>query len=126
MNFTYNNKEKLKSIKLINQLFDEGQSVLAYPLRLVFIETVFNDDVSVKTGVSVSKKHFKKAVDRNKIKRLMREAYRLNKSTFFNNITTHYAFMILYISKEKPTFIEIENKMKVLFDNFSNTLSKEK
>ena len=123
MNFTYNKKEKLKSKKLIDQLFTEGQSVSAFPLRLVFLETTFDDNVIAKTGVSVSKRYFKTAVDRNRIKRLLREVYRLNKAGFFNNITTQYAFMILYIGKEKPTFTLVENKMKILFDKFSSKIS---
>ncbi|TXG37209.1 ribonuclease P protein component [Seonamhaeicola maritimus] len=123
MNFTYNKKEKLKSKKLIDQLFTEGQSVSAFPLRLVFLETTFDDNVIAKTGVSVSKRYFKTAVDRNRIKRLLRESYRLNKAGFFNNITTQYAFMILYIGKEKPTFTLVENKMKILFDKFSSKIS---
>jgi len=73
LKFTYNQKEKLKSKKRIDQLFTEGQSVSAFPLRLVYLSTTFEDDVIAKTGVSVSKRNFKTAVDRNRIKRLMRQ-----------------------------------------------------
>ena len=118
MKFTFNKKEKLKSEKLITQLFAEGQSVVAYPLRLVFLATTFEDDVKVKAGVSVSKRNFKKAVDRNRIKRLMREAYRLQKGSVFNNSSSHYALMILYIGKEKTDFETINQKMKHAFDKF--------
>lgn len=124
LSFTYNKKEKLKSKKLIDQLFTEGQSVSAYPLRLVYLATDFEDDVIAKTGVSVSKRNFKTAVDRNRIKRLLREAYRLNKATFFNNLTAQHAFMVLYIGKEKPTYTQVETKMKTLFDKFSSKVSK--
>ncbi|QFZ54448.1 ribonuclease P protein component [Oceanihabitans sp. IOP_32] len=123
MKFSYSKKEKLKSKKLINQLFAEGQSVSAFPLRLVYLPTHFNDAIIAKTGVSVSKRHFKTAVDRNRIKRLLREAYRLNKNDFFNNLDTPYAFMILYIGKEKPTYTQVETKMKVLFKKFLNNVS---
>ncbi|WP_203256587.1 ribonuclease P protein component [Hyunsoonleella ulvae] len=123
MKFTYSKQEKLKSKKLIEQLFAEGQSVSAFPLRLVYLGTTFDDAVIAKTGVSVSKRHFKKAVDRNRIKRLLREAYRLNKASFFNNLSTQYAFMILYIGKEKPTYTQVENSMKRLFDKFLNNVS---
>ena len=124
MKFTYNQKEKLKSKKRIDQLFTEGQSVSAFPLRLVYLSTTFEDDVIAKTGVSVSKRNFKTAVDRNRIKRLMREAYRLNKAHFFNNLSTPHAFMILYIGKDKPTFEQVETRMKVLFEKFSNKVLK--
>ncbi|SFC96673.1 ribonuclease P protein component [Algibacter pectinivorans] len=123
MNYTYGNKEKLKSKKLIDQLFTEGKSVSAYPLRLVYLGTTFNEDLIAKTGVSVSKRNFKTAVDRNRIKRLLREAYRLNKSIFFNNLTTQHAFMILYIGKDKPTLDVVETKMKILFEKFSSKIS---
>ena len=118
MNTKFSNKEKLKSKKLIDQLFTEGNSISAHPLRLVFIETLFDDAVKLKVGVSVSKRNFKKAVDRNKIKRLLREAYRLNKGLYFNNITTQYAFMILYIGAEMPEFKSLDAKIKLLFEQF--------
>ncbi|HTO34680.1 MAG TPA: ribonuclease P protein component [Flavobacterium sp.] len=123
MKFTFNQKEKLKSQKLIELLFAEGQSVMAYPLRLVYLNMSSSEDVLIKAGVSVSKRQFKKAVDRNRIKRLIREAYRLNKHRYFNNITTPYAFMILYIGKEKPTLPEIETKMNQLFEKFLSKVS---
>ena len=122
MKATFSNTEKLKSKKLIEQLFAEGQSVSSYPLRLVFVKTDFNDNCKVKAGVSVSKRHFKKAVDRNRIKRLMREAYRLNKSVFFNNITTSYALMILYIGSNKPNYIEVEASIIKLFKKFGKAI----
>ncbi|GAA3566665.1 ribonuclease P protein component [Snuella lapsa] len=122
MTATYPKKEKLKSKKLIEQLFSEGQSVSAYPLRLVYIQTTFNDGTQFKTGVSVSKRNFKNAVDRNRVKRLLREAYRLNKAIYFNNITTQYAFMILYIGKDEPSFELVETKMKRLFEKFSGKI----
>ena len=118
MKFTYNKAEKLKSNKLIDTLFVHGKSISVYPLRLVFLEATFSESVKLKTGVSVPKRNFKKAVDRIRIKRLMREAYRLNKSEVFNNITTQYAFMILYIGKEKTTYPKLEAAMKQLFKKF--------
>lgn len=123
MKFTYNKKEKLKSKKLIDKLFTEGQSISAFPLRLVYIKTIFDEDIVAKTGVSVSKRNFKTAVDRNRIKRLLREVYRLNKAQYFNNITTQYTFMILYIGKDKPVFNDVEIRMKLLFEKFHTKVS---
>jgi ribonuclease P protein component len=118
MKFTFNKKEKLKGEKLIAQLFAEGQSVAAYPLRLVYLKTTFEDTVKVKAGISVSKRNFKNAVNRNRIKRLMREAYRLQKSAYFNNFSSSYALMILYIGKDGTDFETISLKMNQLFDKF--------
>jgi len=125
MKLIFNKTEKLKSQKLIEKLFLEGKSVVSYPLRLVFIETTFDDNVKIKAGVSVSKRHFKNAVDRNRIKRLMREAYRLNKANYFNNITTQYALMILYIGKDGTEFDTVNEKMNLLFDKFLKETSTE-
>lgn len=123
---SYSKKDKLKSKILIDQLFAAGKSVSVYPLRLVYIPTTFNDNVKAKTGVSVSKRYFKLAVDRNRIKRLLRESYRINKAAYFNNITTQYAFMILYIGKEKPTLKQIETQMNLLFEKFLKAVSEPK
>ena len=123
MSFSYPKKEKLKSQKLIEQLFSEGKSVSAFPLRMVYLKTEFEDDVQFKTGVSTSKRNFKNAVDRNRIKRLLREAYRLNKAVYFNNISGSYALMILYISKDGTDFDSVETKMKQLLDAFSKKVS---
>lgn len=120
MGFYFGKKDKLKSRKLIETLFNEGQSVSAYPLRLVYLETSFEDGSFTKTAVSVSKRHFKKAADRNRIKRLIREVFRVKKSHYFNNISTQYALMILYIGNEKPDFQSINATMDRLFEKFSN------
>lgn len=120
MSFGYPKQEKLKSKKAIEQLFSEGKALTVYPLRLIYLETEFEDGTVLKTGVSVSKRLHKNAVDRNRIKRLLREAYRLNKPKYFNKSSTSYAFMILYISKDKATFASLDAKIKVLFEKFLN------
>ncbi len=125
MQFKYSKKDKLKSKKLIEQLFSEGKSVTAYPLKLIYLKTEFEDDSILKTGVSVSKRIHKTAVARNRIKRLLREVYRLNKPHYFNNSSTSYAFMILYLNKDGTTFDDIDNKMKLLFEKFLNKTSKD-
>jgi len=124
MSFKYGKKDKLKSKKHIEQLFAEGKAVTVYPLRLVYLKTEFNDDSILKTGVSVSKRLHKTAVARNRIKRLLREAYRQNRPQYFNNSTTSYAFMILYLSKDGTTFEALNGKMKLLFEKFLDKTSK--
>lgn len=126
MKFTYPKKEKLKSQKLIEKLFLEGKSVSAFPLRMVYLPITHPDGSKIKSGVSVGKRNFKNAVDRNRIKRLLREAYRLNKPTYFNNISVSYALMILYISKDETDFDTVNDKMKLLLSNFIEKISKVK
>jgi ribonuclease P protein component len=126
MKFTYQKKERLKNQKLIEKLFLEGKSISVFPLRIIYLKTVFEDGSKLKTGVSVSKRNFKKAVDRNRIKRLLREAYRLNKPEYFNTITTPYALMILYIGKDATDFDTINSKLKLLFSTFIEKISIDK
>ena len=102
MQFTYPKKEKLKSKTTIDLLFSEGNSVSKYPLRLVYVENKEENAELIKFGVSVSKKYFKKAVYRNRAKRLLREAYRLNKEAFLEKFGKNSFTMIFYISPEKP------------------------
>ena len=76
MRFTLGKDTKLKSKKAIEQLFTDGNSIRKGPLRCVF--KFASGEMAHKVGVSVSKRFFKKAPDRNRVKRLFREAYRLN------------------------------------------------
>ncbi len=119
MTESFPNTEKLKSQKLIERLFLEGNSISVYPLRMVYIESGTN----LKIGVSVSKRNFKRAVDRNRIKRLLREGFRLNKSTYFNKITTPYALMILYIGKDGTDFDSVNTAMNQLLTRFTEKIS---
>lgn len=118
MSFSYPKHEKLKSKKLIDLLFAEGKSVSKYPLRLVYVPVELENDEKIKFGVSVSKKHFKKAVDRNYYKRLLRECYRLNKALLLENLEKPYAMMFFYQSKDKMSFTEMNEKTKLLFEKF--------
>ena len=126
MKFTFKKKDKHKSRKLIEKLFDEGKSVTVFPLRMLYLKTTHEDGSVIKTGVSVSKRNFKKAVDRNRVKRLLREAYRLNKPEYFNNITTPYALMILYIGKDANDFNSVNENLKLLLSAFLEKTSNEK
>ena len=118
MNFTYPNPEKLKSKTTIDALFSEGKSVSKYPLRLVYVENTEPNAEVIKMGVSVSKKYFKKAVDRNYFKRLLRETYRLNKAILLENNEKKYAFMFFYQTNDRLSYEEIELKTKQLFQKF--------
>ena len=123
MKLTFSKNERLKQKKHIDLLFEKGQAINDYPLRIVYCPMSFEDGSSFKAGVSVSKRIFKNATDRNQIKRLLREAFRQHKGAYFNNITTQYAFMILYIGKKKPTFNEVEAHLKPLLKKLDERLS---
>jgi ribonuclease P protein component len=121
MQFTYPKKEKLKSKTTIDLLFSEGNSVSKFPLRLVYVENKEENAELMKMGVSVSKKYFKKAVDRNYFKRVLRETYRLNKHLLINNLEKPYAFMFFYQTKERLSYQEIEEKTIQLFQKFNES-----
>lgn len=123
MNYRFPKNEKLKSKKTIERLFLEGKSVTKFPLKLFFLPTESVDEVKIKAAVSVSKRNFKTAVHRNRIKRLLRETYRLNKHLLVEKTDQNYAIMVLYIGKEMPEFDAIDKKMKTLLQSF---LAKEK
>jgi len=109
--FSFSKSEKLKSKKLIEKLFVEGKNVTNFPIKLIYVSNGTEKDVPIMAGVTVSKRKFKKAVDRNRIKRLLREAYRLNKHVIFNNIEGNYALLILYLGNEMPSYERIEKSM---------------
>ena len=123
MNFTYPKSEKLKSKNAIDLLFSQGKSVSKYPLRLVYVEGQFDEKSPIKMGVSVSKKHFKKAVDRNYFKRVLRETYRLNKHLLLDSVDKPYTYMLLYQTKDRLSYEEINSKTVQLFEKFIKTIA---
>lgn len=110
---TFSKKEKLCSDKTIESLFLSGESFIAYPLRVVYL---LHDETDIENQytsvlISVSKKRFKRAVKRNRIKRLVREAYRLNKSSYTDILKLHNKRMdiaFIYLKNELAEYNEIE------------------
>jgi ribonuclease P protein component len=129
MNFTYPKNEKLKSKITIDLLFSKGKSVSKYPLRLVYVESDYGipeaSDQKLKMGVSVSKKYFKHAVDRNYFKRVLRETYRLNKHLLIDSLDKPYTFMFFYQTKDRLSYEEINTKTIQLFEKFALQMKNE-
>lgn len=118
MKFTLGKEERLKSRKLIEKLYAEGSSVKTFPLRMMFIQTKHTSDFLAQVGVSVPKRNFKRAVDRNRIKRLMRETYRLQKEIVYDNLEKPYVFMITYLGREEWKYEDLYPKMEKLLRLF--------
>ncbi len=124
MKHTLEKEERLKSRKLIERLYNDGNSVKAFPLRMVFLQTEHTSNFPAQMGVSVAKRNFKLAVHRNRIKRLIRECYRLQKEIVYDNLDKPYIFMISYIGKEEWKYDELFLKMEKLLTLFINEVKK--
>lgn len=119
---TFKKAERLSSKKVIDRLFKKGSaetaSVFGYPFRVLFLRHDVPDGEPAgqlpAILISVSKRNFKKAVDRNLLKRRIREAYRLNKHLLFGGETPRPPVYIafVYVAKEILSFEELEKKMK--------------
>ena len=118
MRNTLGKQERLKSKKLIEKLYAEGDSVKTFPLRLMYVQTAHTSEFPCQVGVSVAKRNYKLAVDRNRLKRLMRETYRLQKQIVYNNLDEPYVFMISYIGREEIKYEDLYLKMEKLLTLF--------
>jgi ribonuclease P protein component len=116
-NNKYAKIEKLKSKKAIDLLFRKGKSINASPLRLVYLPKLTHEGFPISMGITVSKKNIKLAVNRNLIKRRVREAYRLNNNElkfYMEAIGVEINIMFIYTSKQILSYKEIETKIKVI------------
>ena len=114
-------KEHLKSKNVIEQVYTNGASVTVYPLRATFIEQpVETQEPTAAILINVSKKRFRHAVDRNLVKRRIREAYRTSKHSFVECLEKNgkkMAVAILYIDNKHNSTAFIRKKMVKLLEN---------
>jgi ribonuclease P protein component len=124
--FTLGKNERLKSRKLIEQLFSAGKSFAINPLRIYFIT---GDQLPINPvlqfGVGVSAKNFKKAVDRNRIKRLIREAWRLQNAELKQKLKAsgkQVNVFFIYTGKEVPGYSMVKEKVAVALEKLSDKI----
>jgi ribonuclease P protein component len=118
--FTFGKKERLSQRAAIERLFNEGKSFSVPPFRVFYI-TAPEAAAPVQILIAVPKRKYKKAVDRNKLKRLIREAYRLNKAVLAESVKGHSLHAGFVYSGEGtiPSFADIEKKMKTCLDKLA-------
>ena len=128
--FTLGKNERLKSRKQIEQLFSMGKSFVVTPLRVHFVmngEGSTEDKINgLQFGVGVSNKNFKRSVDRNRIKRLIREAWRLQKGNLYQ-LTKAFKkqlnVFIIYTGKDIPDFHLVKDKVEVILQKLSKLIN---
>ena len=126
MSDKFSKSESLASRKLIEKLVEEGNSFSQYPFRLTWMTAELKANVPAQVAIVVSKRNFKRAVDRNRIKRLLREVYRKNKSDFYKTLTNknmQCALLLLYTGKVVPNFAEVERKLRLTLQRFEETIA---
>lgn len=118
----YYKAERLKSRKSIKRLFSgHASSFGQYPLRLIFQQSEDSGAAAVKVTISVPKRKFPKAVDRNRIRRQVFEAWRLNKHRLYKKLPEEnpgYDFVLLYVAKAHLPFAQIDQAVKVMIRRF--------
>ena len=122
--FTLGKNERLKSRKLIEQLFSEKKSFNTFPFRVYYLfgEKISKErqsQINIQFGIGVSSKFFKKAVDRNRVKRLTREAYRLKKKILEETLKENkknLSLFFVYTQKELPDYKTVYDKTSLILN----------
>jgi len=125
---TFQKEERLKSRKVIGNLFQEGQTFVSFPIRFVWLkmDTPLSD-FPFQVSLSVPKRKFPKAVTRNLLRRRIREAYRLNKDSLYQNFENEevqFGLMLIYVGKEVMDFHTIEKGVKKGFGKLLQRIEK--
>ncbi len=120
---TFTKAERLSSKVVIEKLFETGKPFNCSPFKVIWLETTENES-PVQVLISVPKRLFKRAVDRNRLKRLIREAYRKNKHSLYDQLNDKKILvMFIFTSRTILEYKEIEEKMIVALQRLSTTIN---
>jgi len=126
---SFKKEERLCNIQLIEKLYDNGSSFLVYPFRIIWIYSQANSEFPVQVLISVPKKKFKRAVDRNLLKRRIREIYRIQKSEnlfpFLNERLEKIVLGINYIGNEIAEYASMEKKFNTAMLRLKKNISEQ-
>ncbi len=122
---TFRKAEKLSGLKVFEDLTKNGTSFFVHPFRITWMKGDSAQEFPVKIAFGVPKRNFKSAVKRNRIKRLLREAYRLHKQHFYSSLelkSVKIVVMCIYTGKEVPVYAEAEGKIILSLRRLLNTI----
>ncbi len=126
MRYTFGKRDRLKSRKAIELLFKEGTSLKAYPLRLIYrtVPRQAPNDAPIKGAVSAPAKNFRKAHQRNLLKRRMRESFRLRRHKIELSDDLALDLMVIYMAREILPYQTIDQSMHKLIENLCQKLNR--
>ena len=125
MRATFNREERLRSGRVIKSLFATGKSFLVHPFKVNWVRRDEPSKYPARVMISVSKKYFRKASDRNRMKRLCKEAYRRNKYILYDYLDEkdiRCDFCMIYIGRDTESFSYVEKKIITLIDRLISDL----
>ena len=127
--YSFRKEERLCNKRLLDKLFHNGSSFLLYPFRIVHLSEALPAEIRSQVVIGVSKRKFKHAVDRNLIKRRIREAFRLNKEeylyTFLRQHDVRLIFSINFIGKEISDYAFLEKKLIAAMKQLTKSYDKD-
>lgn len=124
---TFTKDERLRSRKLIEKIIEEGKSISMNPFRISWTITELTTTFPAQLAIAVPKRFFKRAVDRNRIKRLIREVYRKNKSGIYSLLQSkekQCAILVVFNGRKVPDFDEVEKKFLLTLQRFEEAILK--
>jgi len=126
MAHTFPKSERLASHTVIDEIFSTGKELKKFPFLLKYIYSTEKQENPTQIVISVPKRKAKHAVDRNRLRRQIKEAYRLNKSefqTYFEKSGTSVVLFLIYTGKEKEEYAFLEEKLKLILKELITKLS---
>jgi ribonuclease P protein component len=125
--FSFRKDEILRKKKLIDRLFTEGSAFYIYPFKIYWLETSLDTSYPAQVLISVGKRSFKRAVDRNRVKRQIREVYRIQKHDLYNKLIDNQQqgiLGIIYTTNSQFETGELEIKIKAVLKRLLTEMSK--